>query len=531
MVPSVTTATDRGHYQAIKSHLNHNNNCNINNKSPYRIQRHRKHLRQLTRLTQLCRRLEAYRQRVTHHHIIMTSTVGNTTRAITTTAGTPIEAKVCKISVNNSVINNYNTSDSSNNRELKSQLKCFWPKCEFKTRARDSLKQHYSVHYKCKQFCCTVKGCDKVFKYKTNLVKHRASHRSPAGKPLGKARGNSANANARNVMSDADGIVHRDVADGPESSNDSNVFNSNNSNTNSNNECHKHHIPSSLALHALHSADSRSNSSDSVFAVKSDSGGATGAGGGGVTAHKSPAVNRWAAAGIGTAVGANRTTATLTPTVTNTTNAVTLRANGQSSAVPVVVTGRTRGGDSKFRCEYTGCGKLFGLKTQLIQHKSVVHLNQTLYSCDYPACDQMFNKKVNLKRHKNTVHLGLKPFSCDYQNCGKKFTQKTHLLQHRRRQHLDFGPSQPPKRFKCYYHMCNKSYDSIYDLKTHVVAAHIASSAGAAAPVMASGAEGVAAPVVDDKALTTCSEQNCNKSFKTFFNLYFHRKTEHQFIG
>ncbi|CAG2177692.1 unnamed protein product, partial [Oppiella nova] len=423
----------------------------------------------ITRLTQLysiSSRLDDY-----HHSLDTNRTVG---LAMTTTAdtnnndsngcGAGIAAKVCKINVNNTNVDSRVDSRVSGDSgsgfgDLKTPLKCFWPKCEFKTAARDQLKQHYSVHYKCKQFCCPFKGCNKVFKYKTNLAKHKSSHQPVRGQARhAKSADTCGYSNSSNSVgvsdsnSGMDPVKHEVIV---------NTTTTTGTDSNDSNECHNSHMYDNSSRHS-------SSNESTVFAIKSHDT---------ITAHKSA---------VKSGVGAHTPTPGVKPLTIGMGSTGSSRANGQSSK-------------KEFRCEYNGCSKTFTLKTLLIQHKSVVHLNQTLYSCDYENCDQMFNKKVNLKRHKNTVHLGLKPFCCDYHNCGKKFTQKTHLLQHRRRQHLDFGPQLEAKRFKCYYNACNKSYDSIYDLKTHVVDGHLrAGTTGA----------GGDAGAVDDKALNTCFEQN-----------------------
>lgn len=58
-------------------------------------------------------------------------------------------------------------------------LKCFWPKCQFRCGDARLLKEHYSVHQKTKnQFRCDALNCQKTFKYKQNLIQHKLSHKS-----------------------------------------------------------------------------------------------------------------------------------------------------------------------------------------------------------------------------------------------------------------------------------------------------------------------------------------------------------------
>lgn len=76
------------------------------------------------------------------------------------------------------------------------------------------------------------------------------------------------------------------------------------------------------------------------------------------------------------------------------------------------------------------CGKRFGTKACLVQHKTV-HSNVSPYECK--ECTKKFRSKASLYIHKQT-HVGVKGWSC--QQCQRSFRWKTHLLRHAKR-HAD----------------------------------------------------------------------------------------------
>ena len=72
------------------------------------------------------------------------------------------EIKVCRSDVN--II------------ELKQKskyLKCFWPKCEYKTKTSEHLKSHELIHSNDKPFVCDYNQCYKTFKTKYDLNQHK----------------------------------------------------------------------------------------------------------------------------------------------------------------------------------------------------------------------------------------------------------------------------------------------------------------------------------------------------------------------
>ena len=56
------------------------------------------------------------------------------------------------------------------------KLKCFWPKCYFKTDNKQTLTQHISKHSNARKFPCKIPGCNYSNKYKNYLKKHMKKH-------------------------------------------------------------------------------------------------------------------------------------------------------------------------------------------------------------------------------------------------------------------------------------------------------------------------------------------------------------------
>src|SRR5260370_38969673 len=76
--------------------------------------------------------------------------------------------KLCKISANYEVLNERKEIIKNDK-----YLKCFWPKCDYKTKRLDALKLHKVFHSNEKCFKCDFNNCNKMFKTKCNLNTHK----------------------------------------------------------------------------------------------------------------------------------------------------------------------------------------------------------------------------------------------------------------------------------------------------------------------------------------------------------------------
>ena len=53
------------------------------------------------------------------------------------------------------------------------KYKCFWPKCEFKTKRLSHLREHQLIHKNYKQFKCNFNNCNKIFTQNSSLKVHK----------------------------------------------------------------------------------------------------------------------------------------------------------------------------------------------------------------------------------------------------------------------------------------------------------------------------------------------------------------------
>jgi len=55
-------------------------------------------------------------------------------------------------------------------------FKCFYPKCDYKTKRLNHLKEHKRKHSNKKCFKCDFNNCKKMFKWKYSLITHKLIH-------------------------------------------------------------------------------------------------------------------------------------------------------------------------------------------------------------------------------------------------------------------------------------------------------------------------------------------------------------------
>ncbi|CAG2112880.1 unnamed protein product, partial [Medioppia subpectinata] len=117
-----------------------------------------------------------------------------------------------------------------------------------------------------------------------------------------------------------------------------------------------------------------------------------------------------------------------------------------------------------FICDFKECNKSFSTKSNLVQHKSCVHLNKRKFKCNEENCGKKFQTKQCLIHHKR-IHSGEKPFVCYFNDCKKYFRTKYELTIHMRR-HLNI------KLHKCIHNNCNQRYKRWAHLNRHKNSIH-----------------------------------------------------------
>uniref|UniRef100_A0A8C9RTN8 Zinc finger protein 143 n=1 Tax=Scleropages formosus TaxID=113540 RepID=A0A8C9RTN8_SCLFO len=134
---------------------------------------------------------------------------------------------------------------------------------------------------------------------------------------------------------------------------------------------------------------------------------------------------------------------------------IVLQDHGASNSVVKVPSTE----EKSFRCEYSGCGKLYTTAHHLKVHERS-HTGDRPYLCEHPGCGKKFATGYGLKSHTRT-HTGEKPYRCQELNCRKSFKTSGDLQKHIRT-HTGERP------FKCPFEGCERSFTTSNIRKNHM---------------------------------------------------------------
>lgn len=88
----------------------------------------------------------------------------------------------------------------------------------------------------------------------------------------------------------------------------------------------------------------------------------------------------------------------------------------------------THSREKKFKCDFPGCGKVFGVKTALSTHKRT-HTNEKPFACRW--CGDSYSDSSNLSKHRKTVHEDDKTaIPCPHQGCEYRDSRAQRLERH-----------------------------------------------------------------------------------------------------
>ncbi|CAG2103268.1 unnamed protein product, partial [Medioppia subpectinata] len=165
-------------------------------------------------------------------------------------------------------------------------------------------------------------------------------------------------------------------------------------------------------------------------------------------------------------------------------------------------------GEKTFHCYFKGCIESFKYRSQLSKHSNNVHNIDIPFVCGFSECDKVYKSKYNLIRHNLTVHSYLDKnnvyFQCFWPKCQFKAITKSMLKEHQLKHSAI-------KQFKCDFDNCNKKYVCDFNecyktftenksLIRHKNSVHL------------------------NKRKFKCNEQNCDKIFQSKQHLLHHRR-------
>jgi len=116
-----------------------------------------------------------------------------------------------------------------------------------------------------------------------------------------------------------------------------------------------------------------------------------------------------------------------------------------------------RDGTVRYRCLFTGCGKV--LRDRKLLRKHCLTHKPREFICEEPGCNRAFYERAKLKRHQ-LVHTGEKKFQCAL--CNKRFAYKANLKTHMRT-HTGHRP------YLCTFQNCGKAFAQASNRNSHML--------------------------------------------------------------